>query len=144
MSDPPTLSDLPDLTEGTALPTQRHVPTIMQVAKFIAGAGFAIPIFLDPEAARATGLEGPVVPAEFKSAYLLAYLTRLAGREGRVLQLQSAFRRPDYHGDPIEIGGQITRVESSPEGREVQLELWIEQENGDRSVRSSAAVLLPD
>ncbi len=139
----PRLIDLDALAEGMRLPERVLSPDIMDVARFIGGAGFAIPIFLDPAAARDTGLDGPLIPAEYKSAFLLGYLRQIARPNGRILRLQSAFRRPDYHGGQFTIGGQITRVEAAPDGREVVLELWIEQASGERSVRSSAAVFLP-
>ena len=139
----PRLIDLGELAEGTPLPERSLAPDIMDVAKFIGAAGFAIPIFLDPVAARATGLERPLIPAEYKSAYLLAYLRHLAKPNGKIVRLQSGFRRPDYHGNPFTIGGQITRIEQAEDSREIHLELWIEQASGDRSVRSSAVLLLP-
>ena len=140
----PRLVDLGELVEGTPLPERSLAPDIMDVAKFIGAAGFAIPIFLDPVAARATGLERPLIPAEYKSAYLLAYLRQLAKPDGKVVRLQSGFRRPDYHGNRFTISGQVTRVEDAEGGREVNLELWIEQATGDRSVRSSAVIWLPE
>ncbi len=140
----PPLSDLGELDEGTLLPTRELAPDIMDVAKFIGAAGFAIPIFLDPVAARNTGLDAPLIPAEYKSAFLLAYLRQLTQPNGRILRLQSSFRRPDYHGNRFTIGGQVTRVEQTELGREVHLELWIEQATGDRSVRSSAVLRLPN
>ena len=139
----PNLLDLGELAEGTALPELSLAPDIMDVAKFVGAAGFAIPIFLDPVAARQTGLEGPLIPAEYKSAFLLGYLRRLAKPNGKIVRLQSGFRRPDYHGNRFTITGQVTRVEATEGGREVNLELWIEQASGDRSVRSSAVVFLP-
>lgn len=138
------LVDLGELVEGTPLPERSLAPDIMDVARFIGAAGFAIPIFLDPVAARATGLERPLIPAEYKSAYLLAYLRQLAKPNGRIVRLQSGFRRPDYHGNRFTIGGQVTRIESTEGGREIYLELWIEQASGDRSVRSSAVLLMPE
>ena len=140
----PRLVDLGELAEGVSLPEQSLAPDIMDVAKFIGAAGFAIPIFLDPAAARDTGLEGPLIPAEYKSAFLLAYLRRLAKPAGRIVRLQSGFRRPDYHGNQFGIGGQVTRVDEIEGGREVSLELWIEQVSGERSVRSSAVIWLPE
>jgi len=140
----PRLVGLGELSEGTPLPERSLAPDIMDVAKFIGAAGFAIPIFLDPVAARATGLERPLIPAEYKSAYLLAYLRQLAKPNGRIVRLQSGFRRPDYHGNRFTIGGQVTRIESTEGGREIYLELWIEQASGDRSVRSSAVLLMPE
>ena len=139
----PRLIDLSELSEGVSLPEYSVAPDIMDVAKFIGAAGFAIPIFLDPVAARQTGLEGPLIPAEYKSAFLLGYLRRLAKPNGKIVRLQSGFRRPDYHGNRFTISGQVTRVDETEAGREVNLELWIEQASGDRSVRSSAVVFLP-
>ena len=139
----PRLIDLSELSEGVSLPEYSVAPDIMDVAKFIGAAGFAIPIFLDPVAARQTGLEGPLIPAEYKSAFLLGYLRRLVKPNGKIVRLQSGFRRPDYHGNRFTISGQVTRVDETEAGREVNLELWIEQASGDRSVRSSAVVFLP-
>ena len=139
----PRLIDLGELSEGVSLPEYSVAPDIMDVAKFIGAAGFAIPIFLDPVAARQTGLEGPLIPAEYKSAFLLGYLRRLVKPNGKIVRLQSGFRRPDYHGNRFTISGQVTRVDETEAGREVNLELWIEQASGDRSVRSSAVVFLP-
>ena len=141
------LIDLPEIAEGVQLPRRELAPTIMDVAQFIGAAGFAIPIFLDPVAARDTGLDAPVVPAEYKSAFLLAYLRQIVMPNGTIVRLQSGFRRPDYHGNRFTIGGQVTRVDASPDAddiREVHLELWLDQESGERSVRSSAIVRLPD
>lgn len=140
----PRLVDLGELVEGTPLPERSLAPDIMDVASFIGAAGFAIPIFLDPVAARETGLERPLIPAEYKSAFLLAYLRQLAKPNGRIVRLQSGFRRPDYHGNRFTISGQVTRIDEVEGGREVNLELWIEQATGDRSVRSSAVLLLPN
>ncbi len=139
----PRLIDLGELSEAVSLPEYSVAPDIMDVAKFIGAAGFAIPIFLDPVAARQTGLEGPLIPAEYKSAFLLGYLRRLVKPNGKIVRLQSGFRRPDYHGNRFTISGQVTRVDETEAGREVNLELWIEQASGDRSVRSSAVVFLP-
>ena len=140
----PRLVDLGELLEGTALPERSLAPDIMDVAKFIGAAGFAIPIFLDPVAARATGLERPLIPAEYKSAFLLGYLRQLAKPDGKIVRLRSGFRRPDYHGNRFTIGGQVTRTELVEGGQDVHLELWLEQSTGDRSVRSSALIWLPE
>ena len=139
----PALRDLPNLSPGTPLPERRIAPDIMDVARFIGGSGYAIGIFIDPVAARDHGLEGPLIPAEYKSAFLLKYLRDLAGPGGTVLRLQSAFRRPDYHGNPITIAGEIVELTPTDAGTEYQLAIRIVQANGDQSVRSSAAILAP-
>lgn len=131
---------LPELREGAALPELRLTPTSAQVRRFLDATGFGIPIFFDAATARETGLEGPIVPAEMKSGLLISYLRQLAQPEGELVRLQSAFRRPDYHGNSITIVGNVTRVEASDVGREVHLELQIVQEDGAVSVRSSAVL----
>ena len=131
---------LPELREGAALLELRLTPTSAQVRRFLDATGFGIPIFFDAAAARETGLEGPIVPAEMKSGLLISYLRQLAQPDGELVRLQSAFRRPDYHGNSITIVGNVTRVEFSDAGREVHLELQIVQEDGAVSVRSSAVL----
>ena len=134
---------LPELREGAALPELQLTPTSEQVRRFLEATGFGIPIFYDATAARATGLDGPIVPAEMKSGLLISYLRQLAQPDGELARLQSAFRRPDYHGESITITGQITRIDSVGAGREVHLELQILQGSGAPSVRSAAILQLP-
>ena len=137
-----TLPRLPELREGAPLPEVRLRPTREQVLRFLEATGFQIPFFHDDEVARGMGLRGAIVPAEMKSGLLISHLRNLARPDGDLLRLQSAFRRPDYHGDPVTITGNVTRVETSEAGREVHLELRIIQADGAVSVRSSAILSL--
>ena len=137
-----TLPRLPELREGAPLPEVRLRPTREQVLRFLEATGFQIPFFHDDEVARGMGLRSAIVPAEMKSGLLISHLRNLARPDGDLLRLQSAFRRPDYHGDPVTITGNVTRVETSGTGREVHLELQIIQADGAVSVRSSAILSL--
>ena len=133
---------LPELREGAPLPELQLTPTSEQVRRFLDATGFGIPIFYDAAAAKAAGLDGPIVPAEMKSGLLISYLRKLAQPGGELVRLQSAFRRPDYHGNSIAITGQITRLD--PKEQEVHLELQILQQTTNLpSVRSSAILHLP-
>ena len=134
---------LPDLHEGAPLPELRLTPTTAQVRRFLEATGFGIPIFYDDQAARETGLDRAIIPAEMKSGLLISYLRQLAQPNGDLIRLQSAFRRPDYHGDPITISGQITRIETTETNKTIHLELRITQTNNTPSVRSSATLHLP-
>ena len=140
----PAQLHLPELREGAPLPELQLTPTTEQVRRFLNATGFGIPIFTDPAAAKATGLDAPIVPAEMKSGLLISYLRKLAHPNGELIRLQSAFRRPDYHNNPITITGQITRIESADQGQEIHLELQILQQTTTLpSVRSSATLRLP-
>ena len=134
---------LPELREGAALPELQLTPTSEQVRRFLDATGFGIPIFTDAAAAKATGLDGPIVPAEMKSGLLISYLRKLAQPNGHLIRLQSAFRRPDYHNNSITITGQITRINPAEQAREIHLELQILQQTTNLpSVRSSATLRL--
>lgn len=138
------LTQLVDSGEGTSLPELRVTPTSDSVRQFLDATGFGIPIFHDQQAAEAAGLRGPIVPAEWKSGVLIVYLRRLAQPDGKLLRLQSAFRRPDYHGNPITITGQITRIDLTNQVQQIHLELQIIQQTTNLpSVRSSATLHLP-
>lgn len=133
-------ADLTQWNEGALLPEVRLTPTTQQVRRFLRATGSSIPIFFDDEAARETGLRGPIVPAEMKSGILISYLRRLAQPDGELVRLQSAFRRPDYHGEQITISGKITRIEATAASNAFHLELRITQSNDYDSVRSSAVL----
>ena len=85
-------------------------------------------------------IEGPIIPGPYKHAILQQYLVRWLGRLNGIRRLQVSHRRPDQHEGVLTLGGAITR-KYEDEGRQfADLELFIDQESGERSVRASATV----
>lgn len=133
-----------DIEEGAELPVHRRTPTTEQVLAFIGSQGGAMRAggnqFIDAEYAKGMGLPGPIIPGNMKHGFLDQYLRGLFRGEGSIARLQMAMRRPDLHNVEMTIGGTVTRKEESDGKRTAELELFIDNPEGERSVRGAATV----
>ena len=128
------------LQEGVELPTEHRTPTTEQVVAFCNATGNQGPQFLDPEFAKERmGLPGPIIPGNMKQGFLDQYLRRHFGRN-QITRLQLNHRRPDVHNVEMTIGGEVTRAYDANGRRMVDLEIHIDNPQGDRSVRGAASI----
>ena len=129
-----------DLQEGTELPVELRTPTTDQVVSFCDATGNAGPQFLDPEFAKEKmGLPGPIIPGNMKQGFLDQYLRRHFGRN-RITRMQLNHRRPDVHNAEMTLGGEVTRTYDDNGRRMADLEIHIDNPQGDRSVRGAATI----
>lgn len=129
-----------DLQEGTELPIEQRTPTTEQVVAFCDATGNQGPQFLDPEFAKEKmGLPGPILPGNMKQGFLDQYLRRQFGQQ-QITRLQLNHRRPDLHNAELTIGGEVTRTYDIDGRRMADLEVHIDNPQGDRSVRGAATV----
>lgn len=132
--------DYDNLSEGTELPIELRTPTTEQVESFCEATGNQGPQFLDPAFAKERmGLPGPIVPGNMKQGFLDQYLRRHFGRH-LITRLQLNHRRPDVHNAEMTIGGEITRTYEADGRRMADLEIHIDNPQGDRSVRGAATI----
>jgi len=92
----------------------------------------------------------PVLPGDMCMALALDVLTVWAGSRGRVCSLDARFRRPIYLDDRIEWVALVTDTEppgavgpGSDRSGVVRLDLYFENERGERPVQGVAIVELP-
>ena len=129
-----------DLSEGSELPSQQRTPSTDQVAAFCNATCNQGPQFLDPDFAKERmGLPGPIIPGNMKQGFLDQYLRQHFGRH-QITRLQLSHRRPDVHNAEMTIGGQVTRTYEADGRRMADLELHIDNPQGDRSVRGAATI----
>lgn len=129
-----------DLQEGTELPNEQRTPTTEQVVAFCDATGNQGPQFLDPAFAKdKMGLPGPILPGNMKQGFLDQYLRRQFGQQ-QITRLQLNHRRPDLHNAELTIGGEVTRTYDLDGRRMADLEVHIDNPQGDRSVRGAATV----
>ncbi len=128
------------INEGDTLPTTTRTPTHFRVLQFMGACWMWGSQFLDPEAAAKIGLPGPIVPGPMKHAYLQQYLRAWMGDAGAIRRLQVSHRRPDVHDAEMTLGGLVTRKYEQDGEKLLELELSIDNPEGERSVRGSATV----
>lgn len=99
--------------------------------------------FTDPESARRLGLERPIAPGVLCMAVLTRHVTDWMGDRGRLASIDVNFRRPVYHGDRLRFVGLVTDIEASDAGGEVKLDVYFENERGERPLQGVAVIELP-
>jgi acyl dehydratase len=148
---PPGTAPLPEAATGgdpyTAQPgdpltSRRLTPTLEQVIRYIAVTWNITTIFFDPEAAKAAGLPGTIIPGPLKLGLLAEAVLDWAGPGALLESIRAAFRRPDTPNRLLLLGGSVTGAEDTESGRRLQCEVWIQNTDGERSVVGAATVRL--
>lgn len=129
-----------DVREGDPIGPVELKPDLGMVIRYCGLSWAFPPFFYDVEAARAQGMPGTLVPGPFKLGLLEAAVEDWLAGAGFVRHVRAAHRRPDLTGRPIVIVGQVSRVYEEAGRSRADLELVIQNERGEPSVRGFAAV----
>jgi acyl dehydratase len=129
--------------EGDPLASRLLTPSLEQVIRYCGVTWNFTPIFFDPEAARAGGLPGTIIPGPLKLSLLADAVLAWAGPGALLESIRAAHRRPDVPGVPLLIGGSVARVERSDSSRRLHCEIWIQNGRGERSTVGAAVVRVP-
>ena len=132
-----------DVQEGQEIPTLVKKPTTQQLFQSAAGSGDFYQIHYDPDFARSTGLEGVIVHGALKNAFLGQAAWEFAGRQGRIRSYSCSYRGMDVPGQELRIRGQVKRKYQEGQDNLVELEIWIENEAGQKTTPGGAVVALP-
>lgn len=116
------------------------------VAEFMATRRLASgvpPIEDGPEQVR-PGFERPIVPGSMSLAVLSRLVTDWMGPYGRLRSMSADYRRPVYRDDRLRAIALVTDTEEGADGRGlVKLDVYIENERGERPLQGVAVVELP-
>jgi acyl dehydratase len=129
---------------GDAITSMLVTPTLEQVVRYIAVTWNVTTIFFDPDAAKAAGLPGTIIPGPLKLGLLAEMVLSWAGPGTLLESIRAAFRRPDTPGRPLLLGGSVVSAADTGNGRRLQCDLWMQNADGERSVMGAASVHLPD
>lgn len=116
------------------------------VAEFMATRRLASgvpPIEDGPEQVR-PGFERPIVPGSMSLAVLSRLVTDWMGPYGRLRSMSADYRRPVYRDDRLRAVALVTDTEEGADERGlVKLDVYIENERGERPLQGVAVVELP-
>jgi acyl dehydratase len=108
------------------------------------GGGAAGGRFTSQEGAEAVGMPRPIVPGVMSMCILTRVVTDWMGPQGVLRFIDVDFRRPVQHGDQLRALALITDTEEESGGAGVvKLDVYLENERGERPLQGVAIVELP-
>ena len=121
----------------------RVVPTTRQLVQWAAGSGDFYQIHYDVEFARSTGLPGVIVHGALKHALLGRMLHEWVGYGGRIKKWGVSYRGMDVPGQEMTCKGVVTATRQEGGENLVDLDIWTQNPNGQKTTPGTATVVLP-
>lgn len=132
-----------EVTEGMRLPALTKGPVTRQMlVEWCAAENDYYHLHYDDRVAAAMDLPGPPIQGTFRYALLGQLVHRWAGPGAVLEHIGVSYRGLDLEGDTISACGRVVRVEQLDRGARVEIELWIENQRGERSTEGAASVSL--
>ena len=135
----PVLRDYTDVEEGDELPSRSVFLSKDQVRAYARAGGQWSPRFTDDEGARKEGLPGMITPGNMSMGLLASFIEDWAGT-GTLRRLGTTFRALVLPDRDIRLCGAVTQKADA--ARTVELDVWLESEEGERLVIGTATVAL--
>ncbi|MCI4355011.1 MAG: MaoC family dehydratase N-terminal domain-containing protein [Thermoplasmata archaeon] len=135
----PTRLRLADVHEGDELPERQLFLAKDQVRAYARAANQWSARFTDDEGARREGLPGMITPGNMSMGLLTTLIESWAG-PGVLRRLGTTFRGLVLPERTIRLCGTVTQKDEG--ARTVELDVWLENEDGERLVIGTATVAL--
>jgi acyl dehydratase len=101
----------------------------------------------DPEAARRAlgGFRAPIASGRMAVEYGIQALSRWFGADvaGRSARVDFRFTVPIVDGDTVSVKGTVTHFRKGEKGTDVNLELWVENQKGQKAAVGTGSVTIP-
>src|SRR5262245_38360376 len=128
-----------EVEEGDELPARELFLGKDQVRAYARAAGQWGARFTDDEGARREGLPGMITPGNMSLGLLVGLLEAWAGA-GTVRRLGATFRGLVLPGRTVRLCGAVTEKDGG--ARTVEVDVWLESDEGERWVIGTATVAL--
>src|SRR5262245_47897796 len=125
-----------DVEEGDELPAREIDLSADRIRDYARAVGMGAPRFTADDAARREGLPGLAAPGNLSMGLLGQHVEGWAG-VGSLRRLGTTFRGIVRPGR-LRLCGAVTQRDEAT--RTVELDLWLENEDGERSVIGTATV----
>lgn len=129
--------DFGRIEEGDELPPEELLLEKDAVRAYAQASGIAFARFTDDEGARAEGLPGMIAPGNMSMGLLASRLERWAGT-GSLRRLGATFRALVLPDRTLRLCAVVTEKDDA--AGTVEVDVWMESEEGDRLVIGTATV----
>ncbi|HYS98609.1 MAG TPA: MaoC/PaaZ C-terminal domain-containing protein [Candidatus Dormibacteraeota bacterium] len=121
---------------GEEIPELVKHPTTRQLVQYAGAQGDFYEIHYDHAYAQSVGLPGVILHGLLKAAFLGQLVTDWIGARGTLKAFEVSYRGIDVPGHPYRCRGRVARVDDT----EVELEIWGENDEGQRTTVGMATV----
>ncbi len=125
-------------TVGQELPELVKHPTTRQLVQYAGAQCDFYEIHYDQAFAQGVGLPGVILHGLLKAGFLAQLVTDWLGDRGTLESFEVSYRGIDVPGRPYRCRGRVTRVD----GDQVELEVWGEDSDGNRTTVGKASVVM--
>jgi len=125
---------------GEEIPELVKHPTTRQLVQYAGAQGDFYEIHYDQDFARGVALPGVILHGLLKAAFLGQLVTDWLGERGTLKTFEVSYRGIDVPGKPYRCRGRIKKAD----GPHVELEVWGEDPDGNKTTVGSATVLLKE
>ncbi len=131
------------VNEGDEIPKLVKNCSTQQLVLWAAGSGDFYQIHYDKDFAQSTGLKGLIVHGALKHAFLGQLLHDWAGEGGFIKKFGCQYRGMDEPNQDIVCRGVVTKKYQEGDQNIVELDLWTENPQGQKTTPGEAVVTLP-
>ncbi len=133
-----------DVQEGQELPPFSQKVGYMELNRFAGANDELVPIHMDPDYAKDVAkLPDVIIMGNLKLAYIANAITDWAGDEGWITKVSVEYRKMDTVNSTITAKGKVTKKFQQEGKNLVELEIWVENEQGEVTTPASAVLALP-
>ncbi len=127
---------------GQTLPQFQRTTGFANWNRYAAVNGEFVPIHMDDEAGRAAGYPSAFGMGNLQWAYLHNLIRDWLGDDGRIVKLACQFRLPNTRGMTVTAHG-VVRGRRTEDGMHlIDLEVWTEDQDGNKLAPGTATVAL--
>ena len=133
-----------DVQEGQEIPPFSQKVGYMELNRFAGANDELVPIHMDPDYAKDVAkLPDVIIMGNLKLAYIANAITDWAGDEGWITKVSVEYRKMDTVNSTITAKGKVTKKFQQDGKNLVELEVWVENEQGEVTTPASAVLALP-
>lgn len=130
------------LAVGDELPPITRTLERLHLVLYAAGAGDFNPLHYDPDFPQARVIGDNIVFGRLKYAALGQLVSDWLGHQGFIRRISASYRGMDRRGQPFTCRGRVNGLREENGQRIVELELWTEGADGQRTTEGTAEVAL--
>jgi acyl dehydratase len=116
-------------------------PTTQQLVMWAGASGDYNPIHYDKDFALSRGLPGVVVHGQLSTAFICQMLSDWYGKKGNLKKLNVSYKGLNFPEDTLTCRG-VVKEKLAGENL-VTLDVWVENQRGEKTVAGTAVVGLP-